>query len=176
MLTDRAFGMRWFAALMLVGFLAGCGGRDSAAPSATGSGAPQPQLGESAPSADLKRIIILTNGNAPFWDAAAAGARDAEKELNCAADGFQVVVDRNDFKAEGQIEKLRQYASATDVAAVAISVTDAQNNAIPDELRKLQKQFSRNVTKTNINSTERLLMTLKIMKSDKFEDFPEVPK
>jgi ribose transport system substrate-binding protein len=138
MLTDRAFGMRWLAALMLVGFLAGCGGSESSTTPA-GSGSPQPQLGDSAPSADLKRIIILTNGNAPFWDAAAAGARDAEKELNCAAEGFQVVVDRNDFKAEGQIEKLRQYASATDVAAVAISVTDAQNNAIPDELRKLQK-------------------------------------
>lgn len=139
MLTDRAFGMRWFAALMLVGFLAGCGGGESAAPSATGSGSPQPQLGDSAPSADLKRIIILANGDAEFWNAGAAGARDAEKELNCAADGFQVVIDRCDFKAEVQIEKLRQYASATDVAGVAVCVTDAQNNVIPDELRKLQK-------------------------------------
>ncbi len=144
MLTARVPDLRWFAALMLTGFLAGCGGESATPP--TGSGASQPQLGDSAPSTDLKRIIILTNGNAPFWDAAAAGARDAEKELNCAADGFQVVVDRNDFKAEGQIEKLRQYASATDVAAVAISVTDAQNNAIPDELRKLQKQGIKVVT------------------------------
>ncbi len=136
MLTVRVPDLRWFVALMLIGFLAGCGGEPSPPP-----GTPQPSLGDAAQSSasDLKRIIILTNGNAPFWDAAAAGARDAEKELNCVADGFQVVVDRNDFKAEGQIEKLRQYASATDVAAVAISVTDAQNNAIPDELRKLQK-------------------------------------
>ena len=136
MRLGRFAPLRLSASLILFGALIGCGG-DPSAPSESGSH--KPQLGEATTSLDLKRIIVLTNGNAPFWDAAAAGAKDAEKELNCAADGFQVVVDRNDFKAEGQIEKLRQYASATDVAAVAISVTDALNEAIPEELRKLQK-------------------------------------
>lgn len=143
MRLGRFAAMRLSASLILLGTLIGCGG-DSSAPS--GNGPAKPQLGEAAPSLDLKRIIVLTNGNAPFWDAAAAGAKDAEKDLKCAADGFQVVVDRNDFKAEGQIEKLRQYASATDVAAVAISVTDAQNEAIPEELRKLQKAGIKVVT------------------------------
>ncbi len=143
MRLGRFAAMRLSTSLILLGTLLGCGG-DSSAPS--GNGSPKPQLGEAAPSLDLKRIIVLTNGNAPFWDAAAAGAKDAEKDLKCAADGFQVVVDRNDFKAEGQIEKLRQYASATDVAAVAISVTDAQNEAIPEELRKLQKAGIKVVT------------------------------
>lgn len=136
--------LRFVFSTILVGTLFGCGG-DSSTPSGEKS-SPAPQLGEAASSLDLKRIIVLTNGNAPFWDAAAAGANDAEKDLNCAADGFQVVVDRNDFKAEGQIEKLRQYASATDVAAVAISVTDAQNEAIPEEMRKLQKAGIKVVT------------------------------
>lgn len=143
MRSGRFAAMRLSASLILLGTLLGCGG-DSSTPSVNGS--PAPQLGEAAPSLDLKRIIVLTNGNAPFWDAAAAGAKDAEKDLKCTADGFQVVVDRNDFKAEGQIEKLRQYASATDVAAVAISVTDAQNEAIPEELRKLQKAGIKVVT------------------------------
>ena len=143
--------LRLSACLILLGALCGCGG-DSSAPSSGGS--PKPQLGEPATSLDLKRIIVLTNGNAPFWDAAAAGAKDAENDLKCAADGYQVVVDRNDFKAEGQIEKLRQYASATDVAAVAISVTDAQNEAIPDELRKLQKSGIKIVTiDSDVNRT-----------------------
>ena len=144
MCVRRFAALRFVLSALLFGTMFGCGG-DSSAPSGGGSSS-KPQLGEAAPSLDLKRIIVLTNGNAPFWDAAAAGAKDAEKELNCAADGFQVVVDRNDFKAEGQIEKLRQYASATDVAAVAISVTDAQNAAIPDEMRKLQKAGIKIVT------------------------------
>jgi ribose transport system substrate-binding protein len=135
---------RWSIAGLLLGALIGCGG-DSSSPSG-GVSSPSVDLGAASSSGGLKRIIVLTNGNAPFWDAAAAGAKDAEKELNCAADGYQVVVDRNDFKAEGQIEKLRQYASATDVAAVAISVTDAKNEAIPDEMRKLQKAGIKIVT------------------------------
>ncbi len=144
MLSSFRVGMRSIAALSLFGLMLGCGGSDSSSGGA--SKAPTPDLGAAAGTPELKRIIVLTNGNAPFWDAAAAGAKDAEKELGCAADGFQVVVDRNDFKAEGQIEKLRQYASATDVAAVAISVTDAQNEAIPEEMRKLQKAGIKVVT------------------------------
>ncbi len=136
MLSVRLGRCHWLAALALLSvFAAGCA-RESAP---SGGGVVTPQLGEAAPSGGLKRIILLTNGNSPFWDAAAAGSRDAEADLKCAANGFQVVFDRNSGGAEGQIEKLRQYASATDVAAVAISVVDAKNEAIPEELRKLQK-------------------------------------
>ncbi len=132
--------------LMLLGLLAGCGSETPQRAGSAASGNSHSDLGQAAPAGGLKRIIILTNGNAPFWDAAAAGARDAEEELNCEADGFQVVVDRNDFKAEGQIDKLRQYSGQTDIAGVAISVTDADNAAIPDELRKLQQAGVKVVT------------------------------
>jgi ribose transport system substrate-binding protein len=86
-----------------------------------------------------KRIIILTNGSSPFWDAAAAGAKDGAKDLQLEAAGYRVVVDRNDFKAEGQIDKLKQYAGSSDVVAVGISVTDAGNQAIVQEMRKLRE-------------------------------------
>lgn len=135
--------LRLSASLILLGTMFGCGG-DSSTPS--GGGTPKPQLGEAAPNLDLKRIIVLTNGNSPFWDAGAAGAKDAEKEFHCAADGYRVVVDRNMTKEEGQIEKLRQYASATDVAAIAISVVNAKNAVIPEEMRKLQKAGIKIVT------------------------------
>ncbi len=139
--------VRVLTALTMFSLMAGCGGDSSSSTGGTGSGrSPTPQLGEVAPAGNLKRIIILTNGNSPFWDAGAAGARDAEKDLNCQADGYHVVVDRNDFKAEGQIDKLRQYAGATDIVAIAISVTDAQSEAIPDEMRKLQKAGIKIVT------------------------------
>src|SRR5262245_34232491 len=117
MLPLRFACLRWLTTLTLLSLIMGCGGEPSKPPSSDGT--PPPELGEPATSTgSLKRIIILTNGNSPFWDAGAAGARDAEKDLNCAADGFRVVVDRNDFKAEGQIDKLRQYAGATDIVAV----------------------------------------------------------
>lgn len=118
------------AGCLLVLGLAGCGGGDTDEQSAAGN----------AESGGLKRIILLTNGSAPFWDAAAVGANVAAKELNLAASGLQVVVDRNDFKVEGQIDKLKQYAGSTDVVAVGISVTDANNPAIADEMKKLREQ------------------------------------
>ena len=90
------------------------------------------------PEPVAKRIVILTNGNSPFWDAAAAGARDAAKDLKVEEAGLTVMVDRNDYDTEGQINKLKQYANATDVVAVGSSVTDANNAAIADEMRRLQ--------------------------------------
>ena len=102
---------------------------------------PDANLGSAAApgsSDSAKRIIILTNGNAPFWDAAVAGAKDAEKELKCEAGNLSVTVDRGDFAAETQINKLRQYGNATDVVGVGISVTDSNNEAIVDEMKKLQ--------------------------------------
>lgn len=105
---------------------------------------PGPVAGETSAaragsSLKLRRVILLTNGNSPFWDAAAAGARDAESDLRLEQAGLDVVVDRNDFKVEGQLDKLRQYAAAGDVAAVGISVTDAHNRAIADEMRRLRE-------------------------------------
>ena len=86
----------------------------------------------------LKRIIILTNGTSPFWDAAKIGAQDAAKDLDVEGAGLRVVVDTNDFSDTGQINKLREYQGMTDVVAVGISVTNAENAAIADEMRKLR--------------------------------------
>ncbi len=138
--------LRLSASLILLGTLIGCGG-DSSAPSGSGS-SPNSKSRESAaaPTGKLKRIIVLTNGNAPFWDAGAAGANDAAKELNCEADGFQVVVERGKFDVAEQLNKLRQYAGATDIAGVALSVVDAENAAIPREMARLQKAGIKVVT------------------------------
>lgn len=113
--------------------LVGCRGDSSTTPTG-GSTAGSGQSGEQG----TKRIIILTNGSSPFWDAAAAGARDAAKDLKLDESGLTVVVDRNDFKVNGQIDKLKQYGNSTDVAAVGISVTDANNRVLAEEMRRLQ--------------------------------------
>lgn len=85
-----------------------------------------------------KRIILLTNGNSPFWDACRAGLMEADKELKLAEAGFEAVLEVNDGTPQGQLDKLRQFGSQTDVAAVGVSVTDANNVAIAEEMRKLK--------------------------------------
>src|SRR5262249_34956630 len=73
-------------------------------------------------SSDLKRIVILTNGNSPFWDAARAGLTDAKKQLELEKAGYDAIVDPNDSTDQGQINKLRQFGSQSDIVAVGVSV------------------------------------------------------
>ncbi len=74
MRLDRFAALRLCFGAMCLGMLFGCGG-DSAPPG--GNSSPKIDLGDASAAAtgNLKRIIVLTNGNAPFWDAGAAGAR-----------------------------------------------------------------------------------------------------
>ena len=103
--------------LVLVGLVVGCGKVDTG-----------------------KRIIILTNGTSPFWDAAKIGAQEAARDFDTAGAGLRVDVHTNDFSDKGQIDALRSYQGMTDIAGVGISVTNSGNSSIADELRKLAKQ------------------------------------
>ena len=89
----------------------------------------------------LKRIVILTNGDDPFWDPCEAGAKAAEQDLGLAAAGYRVTFERADFTVKGQLDKLKQYSLATDIVAVGISVYDATNPSIAEALKKLKKQM-----------------------------------
>lgn len=125
--------------VMAAAFLPGCGGsapapqpEESPGPSAEGTTG-------AAGTGDLRRIILLTNGNSPFWDACRSGLQDAARELNLAEDSLQAVMEVNDGTPQGQLDKLRQYGTQSDIAAVGISVIDAANAAIADEMRSLRK-------------------------------------
>ncbi len=85
-----------------------------------------------------KRVILLTNGADPFWDAMLVGMQDAEKDFNLGADGLRVVRDVNDGTPKGQIDRLRQFANQSDIAAVAVSVTDSKNLAIANAMKDCQ--------------------------------------
>jgi len=87
-----------------------------------------------------KRLILLTNGDDPFWDAMREGMVRAEADLNLAAKNLKVVMEKNDATANGQVEKLRQYLAQTDVAAVGISVIDPNNAAMAEAMRALRQQ------------------------------------
>jgi ribose transport system substrate-binding protein len=91
-------------------------------------------------AAETKRIIILTNGNSPFWDAGRAGLEDAEKKLELAKAGLQAVVEVNDGTDRGQIDKLRQFGTQTDIVGIGVSVNTARNVAIVEEMRKLKEK------------------------------------
>jgi len=86
----------------------------------------------------VKRVIFITNSDSPFWAAARAGIEEANRDLKLGEVGLNAVMIVNNGTTAGQIEKLRQFASQSDVAAVAISVNDANNQAIVDELKALQ--------------------------------------
>lgn len=101
----------------------GCGSSATEAPPAAGSG---PQ-----------RFIFITNGDDPFWDACNAGLQEGAKRSGLAEQGLQVVMEKNNGTAQGQIEKLRQLGSQSDIAGVAISVIQAENVAIVEEMKRL---------------------------------------
>jgi ribose transport system substrate-binding protein len=85
-----------------------------------------------------KRIILLTNGDDPFWDAMREGMNKAAADLNLEGAKLKAELDKNDNTPKGQVDKLKQYANQTDIAAVAISVTDAKNVAIAEAMRALR--------------------------------------
>jgi len=91
-------------------------------------------------SSGEKRIILLTNGNSPFWDAGRAGLEEAEKDLKLHDAGLRAVMDVNDGTPKGQLDKLQQYVSQSDIVAVGVSAIDANNAAIADQLRELQNK------------------------------------
>ncbi|MBS0204966.1 MAG: substrate-binding domain-containing protein [Planctomycetes bacterium] len=99
----------------------------------TTAGKPETATGE-------KRIILLTNGDSPYWDACRAGMSAANSELKLADSGLKAVMEVNDGTPQGQLQKLQQYGTLNDIAAVGVSAIDADNVAVADELRSLQKK------------------------------------
>lgn len=115
-----------------LGLLAGLGCGKPDANTTPGSGA-TPAAGGTP-----KRIVILTNGPDPFWDTCEAGAKAAERDLKLKEAGFTVDFQRGDFTDKKQIDMLKQYTLANDIAGVGISVFGPENRNLVEELRKLQ--------------------------------------
>jgi len=120
------------AALLAVGsvLLVGCSGSDSGQTVADKKRTLQPG----------DRIIILTNGESPFWDAGRQGMEAAAKDFQLDAAGLKIDFQVNDRDEEGQLDRLRQFVSQSDIAAVGISVTKENNTAIAEQMRQLRKK------------------------------------
>jgi ribose transport system substrate-binding protein len=89
---------------------------------------------------ETKRIIILINGDGPFWDACRVGVPEAEKDFKLATANLHAVVESNDGTPQGQLDKLRQFSSQSDIVAIGISPCDAANVVIAEEMRNLKKR------------------------------------
>jgi len=94
--------------------------------------------GDDRASGEKKRIILISNAETPFWDAVRAGLKAAEKDLNLAEAGLTAVVQPTDGTSEKQLSLLRQFATQSDVAAVAVSVAEASSVPLAEELKKLR--------------------------------------
>jgi len=115
--------------------LSGCSDQraTNAPPTAAGTASGTGGGGSSSP----RRLIFITNGDDPFWDACNAGLVEGAKRFGIESQGLRVVMEKNNGTAQGQIEKLRQLGSQSDVAGVAISVIQAENAAIVEEMKNL---------------------------------------
>lgn len=130
------------ATIALAATLGGCNGGSGSAKNTTTGGDRETSAG----SGKTKRIIFVTNGDDPFWDACLSGLNEGAKQHKLAEAGLKVQRDVNNGTAEGQIEKLRQYATQDDIAGVAISVIQADNLAIVEEMKNLQKKGVKIIT------------------------------
>lgn len=106
--------------------------------SALGCTSEKPAANTAAPGA--KRLILITNGDSPFWKACRAGVDAAQKELKLDEQKFKAVMEVNDGTLARQIDQLRQFGSQSDVAGIGISVIDARNASLANELKKLKEK------------------------------------
>lgn len=100
--------------------------------------------GDSGPK--VKRFAFITNGNDPFWDALNSGLMAGKEEFKLEANGYDVKRYVNNAKATGQIDLLRQFNNDPEIAGVAISVIEAKNAALMDEMKKLKAKGVKVIT------------------------------
>jgi ribose transport system substrate-binding protein len=105
-------------------------------PGATGTNAG----GNSGSTGDFK-IVILTNGSSPFWDACDRGLKDAGKEL-----GVRVELVRNDATEGGQIRRLEQLATQNDVKGIGVSVLESLASGVGEQMQALRAKGVKVIT------------------------------
>lgn len=126
------------ATVSLACFCMGLSGCPSGGSSGTG--------GAGGGEAGKKRIVILTNGDDPFWDACEAGAMKAEEVLGLKDQGYYVTFDRADFTDKGQVDKVKQYAMQKDLVGFGISVFNPDSAALAKELKALRDRGVKVIT------------------------------
>jgi len=129
----------WVCSLGLM-FLIGCDSKQpdnppSNAGATSESSTSQSSTSNPAPAKDPYRIVLITNGSSPFWDAADRGSQEAGEKL-----GVKVEFLRNDATEAGQIERLEQLAGQKDVKGIGISLIDEKATGVIDQMKALREK------------------------------------
>jgi len=120
----------WVVFLFFFGFgVTGCNKSNVSSPAKTQKNAEVP-----------RRFIFITNGDDPYFDVLNAGLQAGAEKFALADKGLEVVMEKNNATAQGQIDRLRQLVTQADVAGVAISVIQAENVAIVEEMKRLTEK------------------------------------
>jgi ribose transport system substrate-binding protein len=120
----------WVVFLFFFGFgVTGCNKSNVSSPAKTQKNAEVP-----------RRFIFITNGDDPYFDVLNAGLQTGAEKFALADKGLEVVMEKNNATAQGQIDRLRQLVTQADVAGVAISVIQAENVAIVEEMKRLTEK------------------------------------
>ena len=120
----------WVVFLFFFGFgVTGCNKSNLSSPAKTQKNADVP-----------RRFIFITNGDDPYFDVLNAGLQAGAEKFALADKGLEVVMEKNNATAQGQIDRLRQLVTQADVAGVAISVIQAENVAIVEEMKRLTEK------------------------------------
>jgi ribose transport system substrate-binding protein len=124
-------------------FLIGCSGDSPSGGAGAGgkSDGGTRNASEGSGAAGDFKIVILTNGSSPFWDACDRGLQDAGKEL-----GVQVELVRNDASEGGQIRRLEQLATQSDVKGVGISVLEKEAAGVAEAMQALRAKGVKVIT------------------------------
>src|SRR5262245_53007101 len=126
-------GPCFFAFCCFALVLPGCGNE---APTGGGqggaTGGSDKATGGSA-AGDYFKVVILTNGSSPYWDACDRGLKDAGAKL-----GVRVELVRNDATEGGQIRRLEQIATQSDVKGVGVSVLESQAEGVLERMQALR--------------------------------------
>ena len=117
----------WVVFLFFFGFgVTGCNKSNVSSPAKTQKNVEVP-----------RRFIFITNGDDPYFDVLNAGLQTGAEKFALADKGLEVVMEKNNATAQGQIDRLRQLVTQADVAGVASSVIQAENVAIVEEMKRL---------------------------------------
>ena len=120
----------WVVFLFFFGFgVTGCNKSNVSSPAKTQKNVEVP-----------RRFIFITNGDDPYFDVLNAGLQAGAEKFALADKGLEVVMEKNNATAQGQIDRLRQLVTQADVAGVAISVIQAENVAIVEEMKRLTEK------------------------------------
>lgn len=96
--------------------------------------------------AKTQRLVFIINVDDPFWDACNSGLQEGAKLHDLEGAGMSVERYVNNGTAQGQIDALRQFASQPDIGGIAISVIEADNAVIVEEMKKLQAKGVKIIT------------------------------